>query len=203
MAAERRVSSREEEGAALGGSAAESTAPPQAAVGASAPQSPEASWTLPPGLAAPAPQSPEASWTLPPGLTASASPLSGGGGMGSSAGGDPGGGGSSLPPPLAAMPGGMRRQTNFGSPLYAMLDPKLVERPACFDGVESGWPEWRFKLMSWLSLVDTRYPDMLAACEQADVPTLQGEHRRLQVTVYVLLASLTTGRLNHLVRNTE
>jgi len=123
--------------------------------------------------------------------------------MGCGAGGDPGGGGSAPPPPLAAILLGMRRQTNFGSPLYAMLDPKLVERPACFDGVESGWPEWRFKLMSWFSLVDTRYPDMLAACEQADVPTLQGEHRRLQVILYVLLASLTTGRLNHLVRNTE
>eukprot|EP00444_Apocalathium_aciculiferum_P047059 CAMPEP_0183506726 /NCGR_PEP_ID=MMETSP0371-20130417/7675_1 /TAXON_ID=268820 /ORGANISM="Peridinium aciculiferum, Strain PAER-2" /LENGTH=76 /DNA_ID=CAMNT_0025702751 /DNA_START=1 /DNA_END=228 /DNA_ORIENTATION=+ len=76
------------------------------------------------------------------------------------------------------MPSGMRRQVN--SP-YAMLDPKLVERPACIDGIESGWREWRFKLISWLSLVDFRYPDMLAACEQIDVAVLQGENRRLQV----------------------
>mmetsp|Transcript_79651 Transcript_79651/g.202916 ORF Transcript_79651/g.202916 Transcript_79651/m.202916 type:complete len:431 (+) Transcript_79651:287-1579(+) len=146
-----------------------------------------------------APQSSETSQTSPPGLAASTS--SGSGGMGgSSASANPADGGLPSSPPLAAMPSGMRRQTNS---LYAMLDPKLVERPACFDGIESGWPEWRFKLMSWLSLVDIRYPDMLAACEQVDVPTLQGEHRRLQVILYVLLASLTTGRLNHLVRNTE
>ena len=84
---------------------------------------------------------------------------------------------------------------------------KLAAKPVQYDHDEKTWLEFRFKLENYLTLVDKRYVALLLNAESqpvANLPTGTEESavtiRTLSHTLYVLLATLTTGRSLRLVQ---
>ena len=84
---------------------------------------------------------------------------------------------------------------------------KLAARPAPYDSDERTWMEFRFKLENYLTLLNEKYVTLLqdaASQPVANVPAGLDESslliRGLSLTLYALLATLTTGRSLRLVQ---
>jgi hypothetical protein len=55
------------------------------------------------------------------------------------------------------------------------LDLRLFDKPGQFSGQEVDWHEWKFKLQTWLALVDPQFEELLRHAETMDnVPDQAG-----------------------------
>ena len=79
----------------------------------------------------------------------------------------------------------------------AGVDIRLFERPRAYSGLENEFPEFRFKLLSYVDMIDERMVEEMEAAEQHQGPIIapseQGMARRGRI-LYALLVGLLTGR---------
>ena len=84
---------------------------------------------------------------------------------------------------------------------------KLAAKPVQYDNDERTWPEFRFKLENYFTLVDEKYVQLLHDAESQPVTNLPAGGDETSVTIrtvshtlYAWLATLTTGRSLRLVQ---
>ena len=87
---------------------------------------------------------------------------------------------------------------------------KLAAKPVQYDNDERTWLEFRFKLETYLTLVDAKYVQLLLDAESQPVANLPVGGGETSVTIrtpsrrlYALLATLTTGRSLRLVKRVQ
>jgi len=75
------------------------------------------------------------------------------------------------------------------------VDARLVERPPRFDGSESLWKDWRFRMENWLGLIDRELPSLLMAAAVMDnsVPLQAGRRGKLCDLLFVILSTQLEG----------
>ena len=49
-----------------------------------------------------------------------------------------------------------------------LLEARLVEKPAIFDGCESSWLPWKTKLLNWLAVVEPRMVKLMEVVGRPD-----------------------------------
>ena len=84
-----------------------------------------------------------------------------------------------------------------------LCDLRVVNKPRVLTDDKAGWAEWRFQLENYLSILSSPMLEELLAASELDRPVTSSDtdvaarSRRL----YAVLASLTAGRANLIVRN--
>ena len=86
-----------------------------------------------------------------------------------------------------------------------LLEAKLIEKPAIFDGCESSWLPWKTKLLNWLAVVEPRMVELMEIVGRPDgrIDSDSDETKKLGVVLYVILTSLFEGRLLQIVQAVE
>jgi hypothetical protein len=86
------------------------------------------------------------------------------------------------------------------------LDPKLLDKPECYDGEESGWRIWKLRTTGWLSAVDPRFRHLLGLAERSEtkIDEVAEEVAGLDTFLFSqLLAWLEGEQLETLLRGSE
>ena len=86
-----------------------------------------------------------------------------------------------------------------------LLEAKLIEKPAIFDGCESSWLPWKTKLLKWLAVVEPRMVELMEIVGRPDgrIDSDSDVTKKLGVVLYVILTSLLEGRLLQIVQAVE
>ena len=72
------------------------------------------------------------------------------------------------------------------------LDMKYLEKPGLFDGKETAWSDWKFRMLNWFGAMDAQIPEYLEHAELRDTEiALQADDRvrRLGSLIFVVLTS--------------
>ena len=86
-----------------------------------------------------------------------------------------------------------------------LLEAKLIEKPAIFDGCESSWLPWKTKLLNWLAVVEPRMVELMEIVGRPDgrIDSDSDVTKKLGVVLYVILTSLFEGRLLQIAQAVE
>ena len=87
-----------------------------------------------------------------------------------------------------------------------LIDARTLQKPNIFDNSETGWKEWKFKMVTYMGLVDPVLPDFMEEAEQraepVEVRAEDDDNIRRSRTLYAMLATHTTGRALRIIQGT-
>ena len=80
---------------------------------------------------------------------------------------------------------------------HGLVDTRILGKPDQFAGDGMKYPDWSFKLKSYMGAVDVRYQALMLSCENSTVPVLNaimsGEEAQLSTQLFYVLVMLTSG----------